>query len=356
MSLTRICFPALVLLTLLAGTTNAEVVIDWVTVGNPGNDPHSSGYGSVAKVYRIGKYEVTNSQYAEFVNAVAAYDPKDPTNPAATDPNGLYNNDMGGGWNDIGGISRSGSGTQADPWVYSARTNRGNRPVNYVSWYDTLRFTNWLHNGQPGLDTPVGQDDNSTEDGAYDMSLGTGVVRKGGATVFLPTEDEWHKPAYHKNDGVTGNYWHYPTESDSVPTNEAPPGSDLVNGSANYYSGGYLDTTYYTNEVGAYDTMDGGEYVSDSPYGTFDQGGNVLEWNETALFGDLTFRGFRGSSFDNDYNGLRVYAYSGNNLTFEFRALGFRVASIPEPGCITLLVCGVVAGLLASLWRRRRRD
>ena len=33
----------------------------------------------------------------------------------------------------------------------------------------------------------------------------------------IPTEDEWYKAAYHKNDGDTGNYFDYPTSSDTVP-------------------------------------------------------------------------------------------------------------------------------------------
>ncbi|UCC30790.1 MAG: hypothetical protein JSU86_00650 [Phycisphaerales bacterium] len=101
----------------------ADVEIEWVAVGDPGNaadtcyDP--TGVGGVAYEYRIGKYEVTNAQYAEFLNAVVA----------VSDRNGLYNTDMGGGWNGTGGISRTGSGTGANPCVYAARPNRGNRPV-----------------------------------------------------------------------------------------------------------------------------------------------------------------------------------------------------------------------------------
>ena len=44
--------------------------------------------GAVANTYRISKYEVTNDQYAEFLNAVAATD----SFPGA-DPN-LYNSTM----------------------------------------------------------------------------------------------------------------------------------------------------------------------------------------------------------------------------------------------------------------------
>ena len=145
------------------------VTMDWVAVGNAGNAADTTGYGSVSEDYQIGTYEVTAGQYTEFLNAVAA-----------TDTYGLYNanmdsssygcqitqNGVSGSYTyDFGGRP---SGTEAD-WA--------NRPVNYVSWYDSLRFANWLHNGQ-------GEGD--TEDGAYDMSLGSSVVRKAGAQVWLP--------------------------------------------------------------------------------------------------------------------------------------------------------------------------
>ena len=44
---------------------------------------------------------------------------------------------------------------------------------------------------------------------------GMAVTRKPGATWVIPTEDEWYKVAYHKNDGVTGNYGDYPTGSNT---------------------------------------------------------------------------------------------------------------------------------------------
>ena len=322
------------------------VTIEYVPVGDAGNvdDGHGAGYGGVADPYLIGKHEVANAQYCEFLNAVAA----------VGDPNGLYNTAMGGGWNNIGGISRSGSGTEAEPWAYSLRPTRGQRPVNYVSWYDTLRFANWLHNDQPGLGSPVPQNDDSTEDGAYDMSQGSSVIRKPGALVFLPSQDEWYKAAYYKGGGTNAGYWDYPTESNTVPTAEVPPGTDMVNGSANYYDGGYLDTTYYTTEVGAYNATDAlSEYVSDSAYGTFDQGGNLWEWNEADIFGDGSGRGLRGGSFS-CYGGTLHASYrdSYGAPTGEDSDIGFRVASIPEPGSITLLVCGLVAGLM--WWRRRK--
>ncbi|MCH7885555.1 MAG: SUMF1/EgtB/PvdO family nonheme iron enzyme [Planctomycetes bacterium] len=291
---------------LLAGSTHA-VEMEWVTVGDAGNPPDKRfaepGYGNVDYLFQIGKYEVTNAQYAEFLNAVAA-----------DDPNALYNEEMAGGWHDIGGITRTGS---SGNYAYSVRPNRGRRPVNYVGWFDALRFANWMHNGQP----TGPQDATTTENGAYDLSQEDGVVRKFRARVFLPTENEWYKAAYYDK----GQYWSYPTQSHEKPTPEFPPGADMTNGSANYYSGRWVDPLYYTTEVGAY-----GGKPSRGPYGTFDQGGNVWEWNETLLIGG--FRGVRGGSFHSaNYLGLHaVYAYYFGPPRVSYYYLGFRVARARE--------------------------
>src|SRR5262245_19163077 len=67
------------------------VVVETVTVGNAGNSGEMSGSsvimfgngtgvglprrcGAVNYVYEIGKYEITEQQYVDFLNAVAAYD------------------------------------------------------------------------------------------------------------------------------------------------------------------------------------------------------------------------------------------------------------------------------------------
>ena len=39
---------------------------------------------------------------------------------------------------------------------YSIISGLGNRPVNWVSWYDAIRFANWLNNGQGNGDTESG--------------------------------------------------------------------------------------------------------------------------------------------------------------------------------------------------------
>ena len=287
---------------LLAAPAQADLVMDWVTVGDPGNvdDTHGDGYGGVAVTYNIGKYEVTNSQYAELLNGVAT----------VSDPYGLYNTQMGSG---VGGITRSGS---SPSYTYDAILGRENMPVNWVSWYDTLRFANWMHNGQAGGDT---------EDGAYDMSLGASVVRKPGALVFMPSEDEWYKAAYYKGGGTDAGYWDYPTQSDNVPTAENPPGTDMINGSANYdWAVGDL-----TN-VGAYTAK-----PSDGAYATFDQGGNVYEWNEADVSGDGSSRGLRGGAFSRSVDHLPAAYRNPIGLPgFELGWIGFRVAEVPEPDAL----------------------
>lgn len=279
----------------------SAVTIDWVTVGNPGNPNDDTAYGSVSEEYRISKYEVTAGQYTEFLNAVAA-----------TDTYGLYSTSM---WSGSHGckIERSGS---AGSYIYSVASDWADRPVNYVSWYDCLRFANWLHNGQP----TGSQDAATTEDGAYDMSLGSSVVRKAGAWVWLPNEDEWYKAAYHKNDGVTGNYFDYPTSSDSAPGRDALETTNPGN-NANYYDGSYLiGSPYYRTVIGEFE-------LSDSPYGIFDMGGNVMEWNETEK---ASIRGLRGGAYD--FGGefvLRSSTWLNLDPDDEVGHIGFRVASVP---------------------------
>ncbi len=324
-----------------AGMTSLETV----TVGDPGNAGELSGSsvggfgpdricGAVAYEYRIGKYEVTASQYCEFLNAVAK-----------TDTYGLYHADM---WADTGSgckIQRTGvSGS----FSYSVGLGYANRPVNYVSYWDSCRFANWLHNGQPtGAQTA-----DTTETGAYTLDGYNGadggtIQRNSGARWAIPTEDEWYKAAYHKNDGVTGNYWDYPTRSNTLPGRDM---ADVSGNNANYYGDPY-PIEPGGDWPGKYITIVGEFQSSAGPYGTFDQGGNVYERNEAVVYQDSTYssRGLRGGSFYTD--GYHLHASSRNryDTAGENFLVGFRVVEVPEPAMLSLLVFGGLAAL-----RRRR--
>jgi formylglycine-generating enzyme required for sulfatase activity len=161
------------------------------------NIANNNGFGSVPYSYYVGTYEVTNDEYVEFLNAVAQ-----------TDTYSLYVNNMS--LDTLGGISRSGS---AGSYVYSIKTNKSRKPVNFVSWMSCARYCNWLHNGKPTGGAAVG----STENGAYDMTQTT-IIRQNNATFFMLSENEWYKAAYYKGGGLNAGYWLYATQSNTAPT------------------------------------------------------------------------------------------------------------------------------------------
>ncbi|MBN1492330.1 MAG: SUMF1/EgtB/PvdO family nonheme iron enzyme, partial [Phycisphaerae bacterium] len=152
----------------------------------------------------------------------------------------------------------------------------------------------------------------------------------------ITSEDEWYKAAYY--DPTTSSYCDYPTRSNAAPGRDL---NDVSGNNANYYGSPFpLDSPYPTTVVGQFDN-------SASPYGTFDQGGNVWEWNE-AVIG--SHRGLRGGSFG-DYVGvvgLHASVCVDDNPAYESNVLGFRVVEVPEPCSAALLLAGAV-----GFFRRR---
>jgi len=290
----------------------AEVSFEWVTVGNPGNAPDPlnegsiPGIGSVPYVYRIAKHEVTNDQYAQFLTAVAV-----------TDTNGLYNALMDS--EARGGITQSGS---PGAFTYNVKTNMGDKPVMFVSFFDAMRFVNWLHNGQP----TGAQDAGTTEDGVYSISDGLSETRAADALFFIPTENEWYKAAYHQpsaQGGDNDDYWLYPTVSNSVPTvATANATGDISNPGANVVN--YNLGADWNGQDGNVTTVGSAGPSSESFYGTSDQGGNLFEWSETVV--SNTHRR-RGGSWGSDESFLRSSALGNADPSGEFITHGFRVAS-----------------------------
>ena len=300
------------------------LTIDTVTVGDAGNAADTTTYGAVADVFAIGKYEVTIGQYTSFLNAVAA-----------TDTYSLYNPSMATNLN-IAGITQAGiSGS----YSYSV-IGSGSRPISYVSWFDAARFANWMNNG-----ATVGA---STETGAYTLNgatSGVNFTKNAGATWWIPSEDEWYKAAYYKGGGTNAGYWVYPTQSDSAPGNVVGGAANQANYNNGVYavtqSASYSSSQNYLTDAGAFSN-------SASAYDTFDQGGNVWEWND-AVIGSS--RGRRGGSWSGIDERLQSSGRSDRDPTGEFNAVGFRVASVPEPSTAVLVLMGVGA---LYLWKRRK--
>lgn len=323
--------------------------LDFVTVGDAGAaaDP-STGRGAVDAAYRLQTTEVTNFHYTSFLNAVAA-----------ADPHRLYSVEMSGAF---GGITRTGS---PGNYSYSPRSGRGSHPVNYVSWLDAARFTNWLHNGQPtGADAGT-----SLDQGAYDLTDVAGLsatVRSADARFFLPTLDEWYKAAYRQpasDGGDADDYWAYPTGSNTAPFSDnpanlsTPDDTNVANvfrddGVFNGYDGGYaVSGSTFTPIDSSQALSDAGAYTqASSYYGTFDQAGSLWEWGET-LIGPGDARAYFGGSWDSTTFALASTSqFFGDAPGSESATVGFRVAAaVPIPGDYNF--DGLVDAADYTVWR-----
>ena len=298
--------------------TDALVEMAFVPVWDAGNQADSTGYGAVDYQYRIGTYEVTIGQYTAFLNAVAA-----------DDPHGLYDANMTTDLNSAG-ISRSGS---PGSYTYSVIGPAGatpagadsatDRPITYVSWFDAARFANWMHNG-----ATAGAD---TETGAYTLvasPLPLPQEKNAGAQYYIPTENEWYKAAYYKGGGTNAGYWVYATQSDTAPGNMIGSGANQ----ANYWAGDFAVTQSDVSRSQNLLTNVGAFSRSVSAYGTFDQTGNVYEWNDLdgsdLVYNDRLYRGIRGGAYGINTNDISASdRMDFENPSVETPWYGFRLAS-----------------------------
>jgi sulfatase modifying factor 1 len=287
----------------LITSASATVTMDWVTIGDINNaaDP-LTGYGAVDHAYRIGKYEVTNAQYGEFLNA-----------KGQSNDYGIYNSNM-----PTYGITQSGvSGN----FSYTVTTALANRPVVLVSWFDAVRFANWMTNGQGNADM---------ETGAYSLNgAASGIIFANAEAKFhIPSQDEWYKAAYYN--AVNAAYSLYPNGRDTISEADAN----------------------YGGSVGS--STDVGSYSDDaSSYGTLDQSGNVWEWNDATSSDSDTPR-LLGGAYDmcmatggpppSSYRHA-INEYEESVGIPSYGNVGFRLASVvPEPTSIvlTMLASGMM--------------
>ncbi len=244
-----------------------------VTVCNAGNAADTTGYGAVDYSYQIGKYEVTGSQYAAFLNAVAS-----------TDTYGLYHASMA--TNDRAAqISRTLSYPNSVPtYSYSVFNNTGNVPIAWVSWWNCARFCNWISNGRPS----GAQIATTTENGAYNVNGALPHVEEGdyispntinpntglAPKYRMPTENEWYKAAYFDPSKSGGaGYWTYATMSEDYTTStigETSSAIDVGTKSASYYGtydqSGNVWETIDPNEDHTAVLMRGGRYFGHQGY------------------------------------------------------------------------------------------
>lgn len=327
----------------------AMIDIETVYIGNPGNpaDP-LTGSGAVSYGYYIGKTEVTNAQYVAFLNAV---------DPAGSNAKLLYNTNMSA-TNPVakGGINLDVNAAAGSK--YSTKANFADKPINYVSFYDAARFSNWVMTG-------------NTETGFYNLNGINSIASQGvhgvGSYVAISNIDEWYKAAYHKNDGVTSNYYMYPTASDTLPTSAtATPTGDIANPGVNVANYNFTANWNGTelggpgDEMGNVTSVGSAGPLSASPYGTFDQGGNVLEWNDDRA-GTLNKHVMRGGSMwlDGSYllsttTTTYLSHLGGSSLGFRLTSLEpITITSVPLPPAMWTMVSGLAGIFLANGKRKR---
>lgn len=290
------------------GIGTNQFIIDFTTIGNPGNIANKTGYGSFGAVgytYEIGTYEITVNQY----NAAKA-----------------------------NGVEGLGNGH----WS-------GDQPVTIVSWYQAAAFVNWLNTStghQAAYNLSYSGKDytmNPWQPGESGYNV-LNQYRNSLAVYVLPSVDEWYKAAYYNPNKGTYNLY---------PTGNAAPISVT--------SGTNAGTAVYNlsfTQVPASAYAAGGL----STYGTMGQGGNVWEWEENPHSGSYTnaadLRDVRGGAWNDDPALQSSFPDLYYNPTNGYYNVGFRVAEIsavPEPTTYfqTLIGIGMI-GLVMILSHKKQ--
>jgi formylglycine-generating enzyme required for sulfatase activity len=232
----------------------------------------------------------------------------------------------------------------------------GDKPVNFVSWFEAAEVANWLHHG--------GQTYATTESGSTAMQTGAYTLNRTdktftayknpGALYWVPNADEWYKAAFYKGGGTDAGYWTYATQSDTAPTavTASATGVGSAGDAGNYAN--YNDTAVWGGQASVTTIGTNGGMGT---YGTFDMDGNVSEWNSADGLPQARVNRW-GGSWTTASNHL-ANTYTDNiDAATESQSIGFRIAHtaviVPEPS--TWAMCAIGAAIVAMRCRRGRKQ
>jgi formylglycine-generating enzyme required for sulfatase activity len=221
------------------------------------NDPNFYG--------QMSKYEVTNAQYCDFLNAALA---SGDITVNGTDVEGAggsnsgedyagqrYYRCDGSGYTGYGAANGGAARIHYSEGAFSVDSGFGNHPVTYVSWYGAMAFANYYG-------------------------------------YYLPAEDQWQAVADYDGTYIYGC------------------GQTIDPGIANYRDSEYPDGTTSVGSFGIYG------------YGMSDMAGNVWEWTSSSLDSNRIFCGGSMGSIDSDCD----VSIRGDGIPYaNYYDIGFRV-------------------------------
>lgn len=188
-------------------------------------------------------------------------------------------------------------------------------PAVTLSWHHAAQYCNWLTSG-------------SLDNGAYTIGSDgyvsaidrASAVNTFGKVYVIPTENEWYKAAYFTGSG----YSLYANGTGTPPVQ--------------------IDDTNYGEQATPWAVGSGAVEQND----TFDMMGNVWEWTEDANDGYydryIEKMVVRGSAYyypETEKISSEYRSSHGANQ-YSHRGVGFRVAMIPEPSSIAVMVMSVL--------------